>query len=128
MSSKKGTPLYGQPSWWGENDADEHNKQLLKDIQKRKETEKIHQKTVEEERNQKRSSPERHRSGVESKFKDFDFPLGPSALSINPKNPLCAEVKNIKLYRGCKLPVLPKRVIYFSMSNVWCLQTTCCNY
>lgn len=38
--SKKGTPLYGQPDWWGESDADEHNKQLLKDLQQSKITEK----------------------------------------------------------------------------------------
>ena len=37
---KQGTPLYGQPSWWGESDADEHNKQLLRDIQCQREQER----------------------------------------------------------------------------------------
>ena len=49
-SAKRGTPLYGQPSWWGETDADEHNKQLLKDMQKQINDDKQHQKEVEEDR------------------------------------------------------------------------------
>jgi len=42
--------LYGQPTWWGESGADDHNKQLLKDMQRQKDQDKHTQKAIEEER------------------------------------------------------------------------------
>ncbi|XP_067941481.1 serine-rich adhesin for platelets-like isoform X6 [Watersipora subatra] len=46
-AGKRGTPLYGQPAWWGESGADEHNRKLLKDMQRQAEEERLQKRETE---------------------------------------------------------------------------------
>ncbi|XP_067941476.1 serine-rich adhesin for platelets-like isoform X2 [Watersipora subatra] len=47
IAGKRGTPLYGQPAWWGESGADEHNRKLLKDMQRQAEEERLQKRETE---------------------------------------------------------------------------------
>lgn len=80
---KKSTPLYGQPSWWGENDADEHNKQLLKDIQSQREQEKQQKSANAAEVTKAAAAVSSSRSSPPNPPKNMSAVLSKSRLSLH---------------------------------------------